>query len=187
MDVDLPLCSTHIVSDMHDVMQQHQNNYAFIDGNNLHLGIKDSGWKLDYKKFRVHLKEKYHVTKAYLFLGYIPENQYMYTRLQENGYVLVFKPILAGKDGAVKGNCDAELVLQAMIDLQEYDQGVLVTGDGDFACLVTYLGAQDKLRIVLAPNSDKCSILLRKAAKDRLVYMNTLKIKLAYINEKAPQ
>jgi hypothetical protein len=40
-------------------------NYAFIDGNNLHLGAKDSGWKVDYKRFRVFLKDKYRVAKAY--------------------------------------------------------------------------------------------------------------------------
>jgi len=26
-----------------------QNNYAFIDGTNLYLGVKSQGWKLDYK------------------------------------------------------------------------------------------------------------------------------------------
>jgi hypothetical protein len=26
------------------------NNYAFIDGNNLYLGVRSQGWKLDYKK-----------------------------------------------------------------------------------------------------------------------------------------
>jgi len=34
------------------------NNYAFIDSQNLNLGIQKLGWKLDYKKFRVYLKEK---------------------------------------------------------------------------------------------------------------------------------
>jgi hypothetical protein len=29
------------------------NNYAFIDGNNLYLGVRSQGWKLDYKKFRL--------------------------------------------------------------------------------------------------------------------------------------
>jgi hypothetical protein len=26
------------------------NNYAFIDANNLYLGVRSQGWKLDYKK-----------------------------------------------------------------------------------------------------------------------------------------
>lgn len=39
--------------------------YVYIDSNNLNLGIRDLGWKLDYKKFRVYLKDKYNVSVAY--------------------------------------------------------------------------------------------------------------------------
>lgn len=41
---------------------QNQNkiskNYAFIDSQNLNLGVKSSGWKLDYKKFRLSVEMK---------------------------------------------------------------------------------------------------------------------------------
>jgi len=30
-------------------MTKQTNNYAFIDSQNLHLGIKELGWKLKYK------------------------------------------------------------------------------------------------------------------------------------------
>jgi len=39
-------------------MQKPLINYAFIDGQNLYLAIQKSGWKLDFKRFRVYLKEK---------------------------------------------------------------------------------------------------------------------------------
>ena len=68
-------------------------NYAFIDSQNLNLGILKLGWKLDFLKFRIFLKHKFRVEKAYLFVGYLPENQDMYRSLQESGYVLVFKPV----------------------------------------------------------------------------------------------
>ncbi len=97
-------------------MQQKENNYAFIDSNNLNLAIQEIGWKLDFRKFYIYLKEKYGVQKAYLFIGYLPENQNLYRSLQEFGYVLIFKPIMRHSDGDVKGNVDAELVLQMMID-----------------------------------------------------------------------
>jgi len=32
-------------------------NYAFIDGQNLYLGVDELGWQLDYKKLRVYLYE----------------------------------------------------------------------------------------------------------------------------------
>jgi hypothetical protein len=36
--------------------------YAFIDSQNLNLGIKDLGWNLDFARFRVYLKDKYKVS-----------------------------------------------------------------------------------------------------------------------------
>ena len=91
------------------------NNYAFIDSQNVNLAIKDLGWSLDFSRFRIYLKDKYHVTQAYLFLGWLAENQKLYTFLEKAGYKLIFKPTFRGTDGKVKGNCDAELVLHTMI------------------------------------------------------------------------
>src|SRR3989338_10258062 len=96
-------------------MNKQENNYAFIDSQNLNLSIQELGWKLDFRKFRIYLKEKYNVTTAYLFIGYIEGNNDLYTALQVAGFICIFKPTLTYKDGTTKGNCDAELVLQAMI------------------------------------------------------------------------
>lgn len=38
-----------------------ENNFAFIDGANLYKGTKRLGWSLDYKCFRVWLKDKYSI------------------------------------------------------------------------------------------------------------------------------
>lgn len=138
------------------------------------------GWDLDFKKFRIYLSEKYHVSTAYIFIGYIPENQKLYSTLQKFGYVVVFKPILAYKDGTVKGNVDADLVLQAMIDFDIYNNAVIVSSDGDFHSLVKYLYEKKKLKFVLSPYSHTCSVLLKKTAKERIVYMDNLKEKLKY-------
>ena len=101
-------------------------------------------------------------------------------------YILIFKEILINKEGVVKGNCDAELVLQAMIDYQKYKKAVIVTGDGDFACLVRHLKKQKKLEKLLVPNMKKYSALLKKAAADEFLdCMNNLKKRLTY-NEKHP-
>lgn len=163
-------------------MKNQENNYGFIDSNNLHLSIKELGWKLDYKKFRVYLRDKHQINKVYLFLGFLPENQEMYKNLQDDGYTLVFKPILQYKDGKVKGNCDAELVLQTMIDFAKYDKALLVSGDDDFYCLINYLYGKQKLKFVLVPNQNKYSALIKKSAKEKLLFMNNLRQKLEYIN-----
>ena len=110
-----------------------ENNFAYIDGANLYKGIGSSGWALDYRKFRIWLSEKYGVKKAYIFLGLIPKYKELYTYLQEAGFVLIFKEVIYNTQGEPKGNCDADLVLQAARDTYEnkYDKAILVSSDGD--------------------------------------------------------
>ena len=91
-------------------MQKEKNNYAFIDSQNLNLGVRALGWHLDFGRFRVYLQEKYNVLKAFLFIGYVPGNERLYTSLQNQGYLVVFKPTLILPNGVVKGNVDAELL-----------------------------------------------------------------------------
>src|SRR5437868_6769540 len=118
-------------------------NYAYIDSQNLNMTIQNLGWSVDWAKFREYLATKHNVAVAYLFIGYITENQDLYSFLQKAGFVIIFKPVVIGKEGNVKGNIDAELVLQVMIDMQQYDKAVIVTGDGDFHGLVNYLYSQN--------------------------------------------
>lgn len=161
-----------------------ENNYAFIDSQNVNLGIQALGWRLDFRRFRVYLRDKYGVTRAYLFIGYVPGNDRLYTTLQNMGYICVFKPTLINRDGKIKGNCDAELVLQSMIDYTAYDKAVIATGDGDFYCLVHYWIEHKKLASVLIPNEAKFSALLKlKATRPYLRYMNNLREKLSYKKE----
>jgi len=154
------------------------NNYAFIDSQNLNLAIQDLGWKLDFKKFRVFLKDKYKVSKAYLFVGFIAENEKMYSSLTDAGYVVIFKPTL-DKNGIIKGNCDAELVLQCMIEFNKFDKAIIVSGDGDFHCLVEYLVEKKKLLKIGIPSKRHYSSLLRKFTKD-FFYISDYKNKLQY-------
>ena len=164
-----------------------RNNYAFIDSQNLNLSIRELGWKLDFQRFRKYLADKYGITKAFLFIGFIEGNNDLYVHLQESGFICIFKPTLKYKDGTTKGNCDAELVLQAMIEFDNYQKAVLVTGDGDFYCLVKHLVEKNKLEAVMIPNKLKFSALLKfKVCRPHLRFMNDLRDKLAYKKEKAP-
>lgn len=158
------------------------NNAAFIDSQNINLGVQALGWKLDWRRFRVYLKDKYGVVRAFLFIGFIPENQQLYTALQQAGFILVFKPVLQAKTGEPKGNVDADLVLKAMTEYQNYEKAVIVTSDGDFYSLVEYLYKNGKLETVLSPSSEKCSALLKKTAKERIGFMESLRGKLEYKN-----
>jgi len=156
------------------------NNYAFIDGQNLNLGIRNLGWKLDYSRFRTYLADKYSVSIAYYFIGYVAGNQSLYSELQKAGYVLIFKPTIPDNDGNIKGNIDADLVLQAMIDFINYDKAIIVTSDGDFYSLVKHLYINNKLHFVMSPYVKTCSVLLKKEAKEKIIFMDNLQKKLEY-------
>lgn len=138
--------------------------YAFIDNENVNVSVQKQGRKIDRAKFRKRLKKEKHVEVAYMFMGYLPDYQEMYTFFQSLGYVLIFKPMSTNPNAPHKGNIDAELVLQAMIDIENYSQAIIVTGDGDFSCLVSYLRAQGKLESVIVPNQERYSELLNQAA-----------------------
>jgi uncharacterized LabA/DUF88 family protein len=161
-------------------MEQKENNFAFIDSQNLNLAILSLGWRVDFKRFRIYLKDKYKINKAFLFIGYLPGNEKLYTFLQEAGYILIFKPTLIYKKdgkGFIKGNVDAELVLHTLIEMPNYDKAVIVSGDGDFYCLIEYLVEKEKLRRLLVPNRLKYSALLRRFIKN-IDFLGQLKNKL---------
>lgn len=165
-------------------------NVAYIDGANLHKGIENLGWKLDYFRLRIWLTEKYSVRDAYLFLGLVPKYKDMYTRLQEQGYTLVFKEVTYDGNGKVKGNCDADIVVKAMEDTYEnkYESAILVASDGDYASLVTLLLKKNKLNTILSPAiTEKCSVLLKRTDA-KIAYLNDQKSILEYRprKEKAP-
>ncbi|MBI3572412.1 NYN domain-containing protein [Candidatus Kaiserbacteria bacterium] len=132
-------------------------------------------WKLDYKKFRVWLSDKYDVERAYIFIGLIPKYKDLYTYLQECGFTLVFKDVLFDKLGRAKGNCDSDLLMQASVDLYEgnLNKAVIVASDGDYAPLIKVLMVKDKLKTILSPApAEKCSILLKR-----------MNVSIAYVND----
>ena len=158
--------------------------YAFIDGANLHKGVIELGWELDYRRFRVWLKDKFNVANAYIFLGLIPAHKDLYADLQEMGYILVYKEVTYDGAGKIKGNCDAELVLKTVIDYYEkkFDRAIIVSSDGDYAGLVKFSEEKKVFNSLVSP-SNKCSYLLRKL-NIPLIYLDTQLKKLEYRNIK---
>ncbi len=165
-----------------------ENNFAYIDGANLYQGIVSFGWKLDYKRFRVWLLEKYGVKNAYIFIGLIPKYKDLYTYLQECGFTLIFKEVVYDGNGKPKGNCDADLVLQATMDAYEnkFEKAVIVSSDGDYASLVKFLNDRKKLKTILSPHvKNVCSILLKRLNVP-IAYVSDQRLILQFVKEKTP-
>lgn len=160
--------------------QKRKTIYAFIDSQNLNLGVLSQGWVLNFYKFYRYLSDQYHIKRAYLFIGYIHSNKKLYAYLKDCGYILIFKPTLdynKYKKKKIKGNVDAELVLHAMINFNKFDKAIIVSGDGDFYCLVDYLHKKNKLLKIIIPNQKSYSILLKEFLNNA-VFVTSLKEKL---------
>jgi uncharacterized LabA/DUF88 family protein len=150
--------------------KKQQKTYAFIDNQNLNATIQNLGWKIDWRKFRKFLSDKYKVNSAFMFIGYVPEFEDMYEYLHDAGFNIVLKQTYdmtkpraeeeqkleqekdAEHERHIKGNVDTELVLWAMKELPNYDTAVIVSGDGDFYSLVEYLEENGKLHKILTPS-----------------------------------
>lgn len=166
----------------------HKENIAYIDAANLDKALKYTlKWKLDYKKLRVWLAEKYNVTKAYMFIGMIPKHKSLYTYLQNCEFKLIFKEVLY-HNTEPKGNCDTDLVTKSLVDLYEgfLNEAIIVASDGDYAPLVKILQSKNSLKTIVSPAPpEKCSILLKRT-NARITYLNDKRNALQSKKEKAP-
>lgn len=163
-------------------MKPKKNNFAYIDAANLHKGVESSVWKLDYRRFRSWIRQKFCVTDAYLFIGLMPKHADLYTLLQSAGYKLIFKEIVYDGSGKVKGNCDADLVLQAARDYYENNPAnvLLISSDGDYAPLVRFWQEKKVPCAIVSPAPiSKCSILLKRTGVP-IVYLEDMKHKLSF-------
>jgi uncharacterized LabA/DUF88 family protein len=106
----------------------------------------------------------------------------MYERFKQYGYDLVFKKTVKDRMGKPKGNVDAEIVLHASrLEYDNYDIGIFVSGDGDFACLYDFLNKENKLGHIIIPNKHSESSLL-KPWQDKKIFLfrekNRLQLKV---------
>lgn len=145
---------------------------------------------MDWRKFRRYLREKYNVTKAYMFIGYVQEFEDLYKQMHEAGFLVVLKPTSdltktngeeQGKDEDkkfIKGNTDADMVLWTMKEIRNYDKAILISGDGDFHGLIEYLISQNKLLNVMTPNWQYSHLL--KEFESYIVRIDKLRGELEY-------
>ncbi len=155
------------------------HNYAFIDGQNLHLGTVEDGWKIDFKKFKIYLSDKYAVNKIYYFLGYFSEQEKcLYKNLEDAGFTIIFKIHNKQLQAKKKGNVDTDLVFEVMrslIDNNNLNKIILVSGDGDYKKVVDYLITKNKFLKIIFPNKKYASSLYRTISRNYYDYMQNFK------------
>jgi len=157
---------------------QKEKNYAFVDGQNLHMGTRkiEGSWKISLKKLRIFLKDKYQVEIAYYFLGCVmEENQDLYTKIQEAGFILVFREHNTSMVGKKKGNVDADIVfsvMKKMYQKENFNKIVLVSGDGDYKRMVDFLIEEKRFKKILFPNRKFASSLYKKLGSEFFDYLD---------------
>lgn len=173
------------------------NNYAYIDGQNLYLGTRGLDdahhpWRINLAKFRIYLKQKYNVEKAFYFLGYVQEGQkieHLYESIQSAGFILVFRQHNSAMIGKKKGNVDSDIIFSIMKRLyskEEFDKIVLVSGDGDYKMLIDFLIEENRLEKILFPNTAFRSSLYKQIGAPYFAYLDDkdVKKKIEWIDPK---
>lgn len=158
-------------------------NLAFIDGQNLHLGMNTSNWKVDFSKFRRYLLEKYNVSEAYYFMGYVSEDlNELYRNLQKAGFIIIFKEHSSSLMGKKKGNVDSDVIFEIMRTLleEDFNKIVLVSGDGDYKKVVDYLIKKDKFAKILFPNRKYRSSLYKQMGGEFAQYLDDKDTKVKF-------
>lgn len=157
-------------------------NYAFIDGQNLHLGTAKAEidpWTIDLARFKIYLKDKYNISRIYYFLGYVQDdNLKLYTRLQELWYIVIFKHQIYEMKSTKKWNIDSDLVFHVLTKIidegDEFEKILLVSGDGDFKILVDYLIERDRFLKILLPNKRFASSLYKQLGSEWYDYLRNI-------------
>ncbi|MFH1402582.1 MAG: NYN domain-containing protein [Patescibacteria group bacterium] len=160
-----------------------ENNYAFIDGQNLHLQTE---WKIDFERLRIYLKDKFNVVDAYYFLGFKGNEERLYRNLQKAGFILVFNERGENLQSEKKGNIDTNLVFEVMKSLIEddFDKIMIISGDGDYRRVIDYLIEKKKFRMLLVP-SNNVSSLYNSIGKKFVSKIDNARNKIEYKRKKS--
>jgi uncharacterized LabA/DUF88 family protein len=162
-------------------------NYAFIDGQNLHLWVKADGREIDLSKFMVYLQNKFNVTQAFYYIWFHdPQHEQLYQDIEWSGFTIVFKQQTVQSLSKKKGNVDSDLIFEVMRLLikepESFEKIVLVTWDWDFKILVDFLIQENRFKKIIFPNKKWSSSVYKKLHPKYYDRLFSLKAKIENTN-----
>jgi len=154
-------------------------NIAFIDGQNLNKSLE---WNIDYKKFKIFLKDKYKINEIYYFLWFRNDQSLLYENLQKAWFILIFNQKWENLKSNKKWNIDTNLVFQAMkkFSEKEFDNFLLVSWDWDFKNMVDFFIEKNKFIKILFPNKKNYSSLYKNLTNKFFYFLDWAKNVLEY-------
>lgn len=172
---------------------------VIIDDSNLHYGFRTLRWETDYQKFYSWLNQEFDIVDIFFFGGivskkaffdkhpthtlsgfikYKKERQAFFKVLKSIGYKVRSKPVSSVYDSTTgdykrKCNFDVEMTILALDRINDYEELVLCSGDGDFVKLVKYLKGKYK-KVTIIAHKLRLNYNLELAA-NRKIFFHELK------------
>ena len=140
----------------------------FVDGSNLYSTVKTLDFEIDYGKMLDLFKGKGRLIRANYYTALVEEEDYSPIRplvdwLDYNGWHAVTKPAksMVDRDGRrrIKGDMDAEIIVDMLSLAPHIDHLILVSGDGDFRVAVEALQKQGVRVTVMSTMASKPAML----------------------------
>lgn len=163
-----------------------QITYAFIDASNIIYGAANHGWKMDFVKLYSYLSTRFKVDKIYYYAGLDKDNLkqiHFYEKLQEFGYTLHLVPVKVFKDGKKKADIDSRMTFEMMKYFSQYDNAVVLSGDGDYYWVLEYL-LLNKKSVKLIAHTKSTARELKKLFGEKFTDLSRIKNKIEFKGDK---
>lgn len=105
---------------------------------------------------------------AYVIRAEVGKEEAFYEALRKQGFEVRAKDLQVFPGGAKEGDWDVGMCVDAITLADKLDTAILVTGDGDFVPLVSYLKHNKGCRVEVAAFPQTCSGQLKDEADDFL-------------------
>ena len=155
---------THHWDDGYDVVTQ-QRVAVFVDVQNMYYAARNLyNSKLEFSKLLRFLGRGRQLCRALAYIVERPgmEQDKFIEVLRRNGYEVHKKVLIERADGSQKGDWDLGIALDAVSLADRVDSMVLVTGDGDFTSLCSFLRNRG-VRVEVASFPDSTAVELVKS------------------------
>ena len=131
---------------------------------------------------REKLKDEKLSESEIILLGRHIQRIKFYRKLKKFGYTLKLKPTKIYKDGdrtIKKANCDVDLTFDLMRYMSQYQELVILSGDGDFAVVLKYLRNKGK-KIYILSRGERTAKEIRRLAGGKFIDFVRLRPKLEF-------
>lgn len=150
--------------------------YAFVDASNIIYGARAEGWFIDQKKLITYLKNKFSVSKAFFYFGKDPKNkkqEKFLNNLKRFGFILRVKEVKRYKQ-KTKANCDVDLTIDVLLQINKYKRAIILSGDGDFLPLYQYLD-KNKKKIIIISSPQRTAREVKEFAGENFINFGNLR------------